>query len=108
MLWLIGIGINGYKGISLHALEVLNTCNIVYLERFTSGVSDKDLQYLNSAIGEKGNNIILAQRWFVEDGREILEKAREDECSTIVVWRSNDCYNPHGTICKSCEERNQG
>lgn len=77
MLWLIGIGIDGCKGISLHALEVLNTCDIVYIERFTSSLSDNDLQYLNSVIGENGKNIVLAERWFVEDGREILEKARK-------------------------------
>jgi diphthamide biosynthesis methyltransferase len=79
MLWLIGIGIHGYKGISIHALDILKRCDIVYIERFTSALSDDDLQGLNSLIRKNDNSIIPVERWFVEDGREILEKANNKE-----------------------------
>jgi diphthine synthase len=83
MLWLIGIGIHGYKGISIHALDILKRCDIVYIERFTSALSDDDLQGLNSLIGKNDNSIIPVERWFVEDGREILEKANNKEIALL-------------------------
>jgi len=79
MLWIIGIGINGYRGISTDAIDVLKNCDRIYLERFTSPLSDDDIRGLNARI-EKNNQeydmIIPVQRWFVEDGREIIEQSR--------------------------------
>lgn len=79
MLWIIGIGINGYMGISTDAIEVLKKCDRIYLERFTSPVSEDDIRGLNALI-EKNDRvnefIIPVQRWFVEDGREIIEQSQ--------------------------------
>lgn len=83
MLWLIGIGIHGYEGISVHALDILKRCDIVYIERFTSALSDDDIQGLNSLTGKNGNRIISVERWFVEDGREILEKAKNRDIALL-------------------------
>ena len=83
MLWLIGIGIHGYEGISIYALDILKRSDIVYIERFTSALSDDDLQGLNSLIGKNGNRIIPVERWFVEDGREILEKAKNKDIALL-------------------------
>ena len=76
MLWLIGIGINGYKGISIRALDILKMSDTIYVERFTSALSDEELAGLNILIGKEDSSIIIpVQRWFVEDGREILNEA---------------------------------
>ena len=76
MLWLIGIGINGYKGISIRALDTLKMSDTIYVERFTSALSDEELAGLNILIGKEDSSIIIpVQRWFVEDGREILNEA---------------------------------
>jgi diphthine synthase len=83
MLWFIGIGIHGYEGISVHALDILKRCDIVYIERFTSALSDDDIQGLNSLLGKNGNRIISVERWFVEDGREILEKAKKKDIALL-------------------------
>jgi diphthine synthase len=83
MLWLIGIGIHGYEGISIHALDILKICDIVYIERFTSALSDDDLQGLNSLIGKNDNGIRPVERWFVEDGREILEEAKNKDIALL-------------------------
>ncbi len=72
MLWFVGTGINGYKGLSLAAVEVLKDCDLVYVERFTSLLSDSDMASLGSLLGKQ---IRPVQRWFVEDGREILDAA---------------------------------
>ncbi len=73
MLWFVGIGINGYRGLSLAALDVLKQCDTIYVERFTSEVSDSDLNGLNSLLNLEVRPV---QRWFVEDGREILERSK--------------------------------
>src|SRR5919202_4299574 len=84
MLWFIGIGINGAKGISLYALEILKKCEIIYIERFTGALFEYDLQDLDSLIKKYDNKTILpVQRWFVEDGREILEQARKMDVALL-------------------------
>jgi diphthine synthase len=89
MLWLIGIGVNGYKGVSLYTLEILKKCDIIYFERFTSPLYEDDLFNLNSLIGggeEEYNNkrkMVPAERWFVEDGNQILEQAKNGNVALI-------------------------
>jgi len=79
MLWIIGIGIYGYRGISTDAIGVLKRCDRIYLERFTSPMSEDDIRGLNALIqkNDQENDIIIpVQRWFVEDGREIIERSQ--------------------------------
>src|SRR5919201_6525535 len=84
MLWFVGTGINGYQGLSIAALDVLKKCDIVYVERFTSALSEEDLQGLNSLLGTQTKPMQrCVQRWFVEDGREILEAARTKDIALI-------------------------
>jgi diphthine synthase len=80
MLWFVGTGIEGYRGLSLAAVDVLKKCDTVYVERFTSALSDSDLKGLNSILGKEVKPV---QRWFVEDGREILEAARKNEVALV-------------------------
>lgn len=85
MLWLIGIGVTDYKGVSLHALDILKKCDIIYFERFTSPLYEDDLFNLNSLIEgyDKRRKIIPAQRWFIEDGKEIIEQAKNGNVALI-------------------------
>jgi diphthine synthase len=80
MLWFVGTGINGYLGLSIAALDVLKKCDIVYVERFTSALSVDDLRGLNSLIEMDAKPV---QRWFVEDGREILEAAKTKDIALV-------------------------
>lgn len=80
MLWLVGTGIRGYKGLSLQGVEVLKNCDVVLIERFTSALSDSDLAGINVTIG-KGTKPV--PRWYVEDGREIIDQAREKQVALI-------------------------
>lgn len=80
MLWFVGIGINGYRGLSLAALDVLKRCGTIYAERFTSALSDEDLKGLSLLLEKEVEPI---QRWFVEDGREIMEAAKENEVALV-------------------------
>jgi diphthine synthase len=80
MLWFVGTGINGYRGLSLAAVDVLRKCSIIYGERFTSALADSDLQGLGSVLGKEVRPV---QRWFVEDGKEILETAKKNEVALV-------------------------
>jgi diphthine synthase len=80
MLWFVGTGINGYRGLSIAALEVLRKCDIVYIERFTSALSEVDIQGLNSLLQMHTKPV---QRWFVEDGRDLLEEARSKDVALV-------------------------
>ncbi len=78
MLWIIGIGISGYRGISTEALEVLEKCDKIYLERFTSPLSENDIRNLSILIAKNGHDhdIIKVERWFIEDGRELIDQSK--------------------------------
>ena len=84
MLWLIGIGINGYEGVSIHALDILKRCDIIYADRFTGILSDEELQGLNILIAKyDGSVIVPVPRWFVEDGREILNESKNKNIALL-------------------------
>lgn len=80
MLWFVGIGINGYRGLSIAALDVLRKCDIVYIERFTGVLTEVDLEGLNSLLEMHTKPV---QRWFVEDGRDLLEAARTKDVALV-------------------------
>jgi diphthine synthase len=84
LLYLIGVGINGYSSLSIGSIGILNKCNIIYIDSFTGLFSDdfvKEIQILvnktNNNDIENNNKIRPAKRWFVEDGREILKNSME-------------------------------
>ena len=94
MLWFVGAGINSYRGLSLAAIDVLKKCDVVYVERFTSLFSDGDISGLNSATGRQA---VPVQRWFVEDGREILEASKEKQVA-LVTYGDPLIATTHGEL----------
>ncbi|MGH9934102.1 MAG: diphthine synthase, partial [Nitrososphaerales archaeon] len=81
MLWLVGLGIYGQKGLSAKALEVLKSVDTIYVEKYTSPVSDVDVDALKSSLNKE---IKIVSRWFIEDGREILETAKNNDVALVV------------------------
>lgn len=80
MLWFIGAGIGGYRGISLEALDALKTCEVIYVEQYTSALYESDINGLSSLVGRRVEPV---QRWFVEDGRQILEAAKSAQVALV-------------------------
>ena len=74
MLCLVGAGIYDTVEMS-NSIKVLNSCNRIYLERFTSPISDNFISILKSTLGP-GKKIEIVKRWFVEDGRQILDESK--------------------------------
>jgi diphthamide biosynthesis methyltransferase len=74
MLWLIGLGIEGLWGMNMKGLEVLKTCNLIYIERFTGYLSDIDLSELTLYCKRDDNVVNIVGRSFVEDAVTYLNK----------------------------------
>ncbi|VFJ15315.1 diphthine synthase [Candidatus Nitrosocosmicus franklandus] len=92
MLYIIGIGISEFESLTINSLEVIKKCDDVYLERFTGFISDEFIKKLDEEIGKTSRRndsgttvgIKIVKRWFIEDGREILQKARLSDICILV------------------------
>jgi diphthine synthase len=91
MLYIIGIGIDEFESLPLGSMEILRCSDIVYVERFTGFISDEfvrnlseTLQTKNASKSRTNTDIKFIKRWFIEDGREILENAQKSRVSILV------------------------
>ncbi|MBR9699970.1 diphthine synthase [Candidatus Woesearchaeota archaeon] len=81
-LYMIGLGLNDEKDITLKGLEAVKKCDYLYLEHYTS-LLDCSIGDLEKLYGKK---IILADRDIVEkNADEILTKAKENDVAFLVV-----------------------
>ncbi len=76
-LWLVGLGISGRESVPDATSGALSMCDVVYLETFTS--PDIDTTWIR----EVNPNVIQAKRWMVEDGKRILDDARNRETALV-------------------------
>jgi len=83
MLCFVGLGINGYSGLSLLALETLQTCKFIYIERFTSSIEDDDIRQLELLLNNDNKRTQLVPRWFIEDARDIISQSKENNVAIL-------------------------
>jgi diphthine synthase len=84
MLCFIGLGIHGYSGLSLSAKEILQTCKFIYIERFTSYIDNYDIKQLELLLHiENNKSMTIVPRWFIEDGRDIIDQSKENNVAII-------------------------
>jgi len=76
----VGLGL-GDRGISLAGVDAMKASESVYLERYTSPPSPELVKHLQVETGKK---ITLVGREFVEDGKEILERATRSSVALAV------------------------
>jgi diphthine synthase len=86
MLWFIGLGITGPDSISEKTKRIIQDSDVVYFEQFTSPMSESEVQKAKHLT--KGE-FKLAPRWLVEDGKEILSKAKSKQ---VVLLSYGDPY----------------
>ncbi len=91
MLCLIGVGINEYGSLSSNSVEILKNSDIIYVERFTGFLSNKFLEKVKNLVNgheissnNKEIKVQLVKRWFVEDGRQILENSLKENVSILI------------------------
>ena len=80
MLWFIGLGISGISELSDSTLSVIKNADVVYLESFTSPISETEKEQLQSI---SNGEFKIAKRWMVEDGNGILADAKTKE--TVLI-----------------------
>jgi len=80
MLYLIGLGLS-WKDLSLKALEILNKCDEVYVENYTS-VSDFSVEQLSRLIGKK---VITLDRKKTEEEMPFLKNAHVKEVALLTL-----------------------
>lgn len=81
-LYIIGLGLNDEKDITIKGLEAVKKCELVYLESYTSmlNCTVKDLENFYS------KKIVLASRKMVEnDDNEILKNAKSKNTALLVI-----------------------
>ena len=80
MLYLIGLGLN-VKDISLRALEIIKSCDKVYVENYTNFFS-YPIKEIEKIIKKKA---IIADRKAVEEEKEILNNAKKKKVAMLVM-----------------------
>ena len=86
MLWFIGLGISGISELSDNTISIIKNAEIVYLESFTSPISEDEKKQLENL---SGGEFKIAKRWLVEDGNEILNNAKNKQ---VVLVSYGDPY----------------
>ncbi len=87
MLAFVGLGLE--QSPTIHAVDLLKKCDRIFYESYTSPVINPDLtSNLAHLIG--GMNIERVSRGFLEDGREILDYARNE---SVALLSSGDPMN---------------
>ncbi|WP_100181747.1 diphthine synthase [Candidatus Nitrosotenuis aquarius] len=73
MLVFVGLGIGGSQALSEKARKTISESDVVYFEQFTSPMPENQTKFLQEITN---GQFKLAPRWLVEDGKEILEAAK--------------------------------
>ncbi len=83
-LIMLGLGLTGWNSLSLEGMDLVKSAGKVYLEVYTSPVSDNLKKELEKITGKK---IEVVSREFIEDGREIIEESKQ---GIVAVLSSGD------------------
>jgi diphthine synthase len=82
----VGLGISGTKSIPIEVEKIIQEADIVYLESFTSPISQMHKEEIKNMVN---GSFKIAKRWLVEDGQEILKASKT---STVVLLAYGDPY----------------
>jgi len=102
MLYFVGLGLGDARDITVKGLEVVRSCEAVYLEHYTSilTVGKEQLEKFY------GREVILADRELVEQGvGEVLDLAKEKEVAFLVVGDPFGATT-HADLVLRCREQN--
>ncbi|HLC81336.1 MAG TPA: diphthine synthase, partial [Candidatus Nanoarchaeia archaeon] len=80
-LYIIGIGLADEKDITVNGLETVKTCDLIYLENYTS-LLQCSLEDLQNYYGKK---IIPADRELTENTAKIIGEAQQKKVAFLVI-----------------------
>ncbi len=82
MLYLIGLGLEDEKSLSMKALEIIKKADFIFLEGYTSKLSDLNLKKMNDLFNKE---VKIVNRDFVENTSNILNLAKEKDVVLLVI-----------------------
>lgn len=101
-LYLIGLGLGDEKDITVRGLEVVRSCDYVFLEHYTAILGSVPLERLEEFYGRP---IVLADREMVESQAEmILKNAKEQKVAFLVVGDPFAATTHHDLLLRAAEE----
>lgn len=77
----IGLGLEDEKGVTIRGLEAAKASDCIFMENYTSTLSEGSVQRLEKSTGKE---IILLDRERLEAGDDILEKAKRETVALLV------------------------
>mgnify|MGYP001162742784 CR=1 FL=1 len=80
-LCFVGLGLGGSKGLSIEGLETLKTCDIIYLEQYTTP-GCPSIEDMEELLDKK---VVLASREFLEDGRIIINESKDKLVGLLIA-----------------------
>ncbi len=81
MLLLVGLGIHGYADLSAKMIDSLLNIKNIYVEKYTSPTPESEMDGLKRMLNK---DVEVVPRWFVEDGRKILQLAKDGDVALLV------------------------
>ncbi|CAH8636556.1 unnamed protein product [Schistosoma intercalatum] len=81
MLYLVGLGLGSFSDLTMKGYDVLKKCDYVYLDSYTSIFSEEEFKVLDIS----GKCILPADREFVEQSSEIIDRAKNHDVAFLVV-----------------------
>ena len=83
MLYIIGLGLE--KGdMTVKGLQALQSCKTIFLETYTSVISDEYVSEIEKIAKKKKAKLIKADRKMVEESSEIIQKAKKEKIALLV------------------------
>jgi diphthine synthase len=77
----VGLGLGDELGISLHGLQEVQSCDVIFAEEYTASLGEGSLQRLESRIGKE---IKRLGRTAVEDGKSVIEACSGKKVAFLV------------------------
>ena len=102
MLYLVGLGLNGEKSLTLEGGDALKKCDIVYLENYTS-IFHGDVADLNKLIGK---DVKLANRTLMENMVSGIIDDAKDKNIGICILGDVLSATTHISILQEAKEKN--
>ena len=79
---IMGMGLRGYRSLTVEEIERLKKCDKIFMEQYTSGSMKDDLQRISS---ELGKDIQQVNREDVEQTDVIIKAAQQTETAFLVI-----------------------
>jgi len=103
MLYLIGIGLNDEKDISVKGLEIVKKVDKIYLESYTSILPNTDVNKLSKFYGKE---IILLEREGMEnESSKLIEEAKKKDIAILIIGDALSATT-HISLLEEAKEKN--